>query len=65
MARSGRTPTSPRRPPRPARYGAEGIGLCRTEHMFLEDERLPIVRDAILVANLATRLKADATSARR
>src|SRR5438552_45050 len=29
-------------------YGAEGIGLCRTEHMFLGDERLPIVRRMIL-----------------
>src|SRR6266566_826118 len=38
-------------------YGAQGIGLCRTEHMFREGERLEIVRDAILVANLATRLK--------
>ena len=32
-------------------YGAQGIGLCRTEHMFREGERLDIVRDAILVAN--------------
>jgi pyruvate,orthophosphate dikinase len=39
-------------------YGAEGIGLCRTEHMFREGERLEIVRDAILVANQATRAKA-------
>ena len=38
-------------------YGAEGIGLCRTEHMFREGERLEIVRDAILVASLATRAK--------
>ena len=39
-------------------YGAEGIGLCRTEHMFREGERLEIVRDAILVAGVATRAKA-------
>ena len=39
-------------------YGAEGIGLCRTEHMFREGDRLEIVRDAILVANVATRAKA-------
>jgi pyruvate, orthophosphate dikinase len=39
-------------------YGAEGIGLCRTEHMFREGERLEIVRGAILVANQATRAKA-------
>ncbi len=29
-------------------YGAEGIGLCRTEHMFFEAERLPIVQNMIL-----------------
>jgi pyruvate,orthophosphate dikinase len=28
--------------------GAEGIGLCRTEHMFFEEERLPIVQQMIL-----------------
>ncbi|MEZ5180841.1 MAG: pyruvate, phosphate dikinase [Acidimicrobiales bacterium] len=30
------------------RYGAEGIGLCRTEHMFLAADRLPVVRRMIL-----------------
>jgi len=30
------------------RMGAEGIGLCRTEHMFLAEDRLPIVRRMIL-----------------
>jgi pyruvate,orthophosphate dikinase len=40
------------------RYGAQGIGLCRTEHMFREGERLDIVRGAILVAFQATRAKA-------
>jgi pyruvate,orthophosphate dikinase len=39
-------------------YGAQGIGLCRTEHMFREGERLEIVRGAILVAQRATRAKA-------
>jgi pyruvate, orthophosphate dikinase len=29
-------------------FGAEGIGLCRTEHMFLAEDRLPIVRRMIL-----------------
>jgi pyruvate, orthophosphate dikinase len=29
-------------------FGARGIGLCRTEHMFFADDRLPIVRDMIL-----------------
>ncbi len=33
------------------RLGAEGIGLCRTEHMFLGDDRLPIVRRMILAGN--------------
>ncbi|HVQ23104.1 MAG TPA: PEP/pyruvate-binding domain-containing protein, partial [Candidatus Saccharimonadia bacterium] len=43
-------------------YGAEGIGLCRTEHMFREGDRLEIVRGAILVANQATRAKAKAAT---
>ncbi len=36
-------------------YGAEGIGLCRTEHMFFEAVRLPIVQRMILAENLADR----------
>jgi pyruvate,orthophosphate dikinase len=43
-------------------YGAQGIGLCRTEHMFREGERLEIVRGAILVAHQATRAKAKRDS---
>jgi pyruvate,orthophosphate dikinase len=39
-------------------YGAEGIGLCRTEHMFREGERLEIVRAAILASGLAMRARA-------
>jgi len=31
-------------------FGAEGIGLCRTEHMFFQEERLPWVRRLILAA---------------
>ena len=30
------------------KFGAEGIGLCRTEHMFLGEDRLPVVRRMIL-----------------
>jgi pyruvate,orthophosphate dikinase len=30
------------------KHGAEGIGLCRTEHMFLAEDRLPVVRRMIL-----------------
>ncbi|MBE3073878.1 MAG: pyruvate, phosphate dikinase, partial [Actinobacteria bacterium] len=29
-------------------FGAQGIGLCRTEHMFMEEDRLPIVRRMIM-----------------
>jgi pyruvate, orthophosphate dikinase len=29
-------------------FGAEGIGLCRTEHMFMAEERLPVVRRMIM-----------------
>ncbi|MGE5543034.1 MAG: putative PEP-binding protein, partial [Bacillota bacterium] len=29
-------------------FGAEGIGLCRTEHMFMQADRLPIVQEMIL-----------------
>ena len=36
---------------RARRFGAQGIGLCRTEHMFFESERLPVVRSMILAAN--------------
>jgi len=43
-------------------YGAQGIGLCRTEHMFREGERLEIVRGAILVAFAATRAKTKANA---
>ncbi|MCH7905231.1 MAG: pyruvate, phosphate dikinase [Armatimonadetes bacterium] len=32
-------------------FGAQGIGLCRTEHMFFEADRLPIVQDMILAKN--------------
>jgi pyruvate,orthophosphate dikinase len=37
-------------------FGAEGIGLCRTEHMFFGDERLPVMQEMIL---------ADSESGRR
>ena len=38
----------PRDAQRAREYGAEGIGLCRTEHMFFESERLPYVQQMIL-----------------
>ncbi|MEP6977129.1 MAG: pyruvate, phosphate dikinase [Thermoleophilia bacterium] len=39
-------------------FGAEGIGLCRTEHMFMTDERLPVVREMILARDEDGRRKA-------
>lgn len=39
-------------------YGAVGIGLCRTEHMFFEQERLPIVQRMILSKTSADRTTA-------
>ena len=35
--------------------GAEGIGLCRTEHMFFEDERIPAIRQMILAESTEER----------
>ena len=31
-------------------FGAQGIGLCRTEHMFMAEDRLPVVREMILAS---------------
>ncbi|ACQ54165.1 pyruvate, phosphate dikinase [Clostridium botulinum] len=39
-------------------FGAEGIGLCRTEHMFFQEERIPAVREMILAKTEAQRRKA-------
>jgi pyruvate,orthophosphate dikinase len=38
----------PRDAARAKEFGAEGIGLCRTEHMFMEQDRLPIMQQMIL-----------------
>ncbi|MBC8495347.1 pyruvate, phosphate dikinase [archaeon] len=40
------------------KFGAEGIGLCRTEHMFFEGERIKAVREMILSPDLDGRKKA-------
>jgi pyruvate,orthophosphate dikinase len=48
----------PRDAQRARTYGAVGIGLCRTEHMFFEQERLPIVQRMILSKNSADRTTA-------
>jgi pyruvate, orthophosphate dikinase len=40
------------------KFGAEGIGLCRTEHMFFEGERIKAIREMILASDLESRQKA-------
>jgi pyruvate,orthophosphate dikinase len=42
----------PRDAERARKFGGQGIGLCRTEHMFFETERLPIVQQMILAETL-------------
>ncbi len=42
-------------------FGAQGIGLCRTEHMFFEGERITAIRQMIVADNLEDRKKALAT----
>ena len=39
-------------------FGAEGIGLCRTEHMFFEESRIEVVRQMILSNDVEARKKA-------
>lgn len=39
-------------------FGAEGVGLCRTEHMFFEADRIPAVREMIVSSTTAEREKA-------
>ncbi len=39
-------------------FGAEGIGLCRTEHMFFEADRIPAVREMIVSSTVEEREKA-------
>ena len=39
-------------------FGAQGIGLCRTEHMFFEGNRIDAMREMILAENIEARVKA-------
>ncbi len=48
---------SPRDAQQALDFGAEGIGLCRTEHMFFDEERIPAVRRMILSPDKETREK--------
>ena len=40
------------------KFGAEGVGLCRTEHMFFEGDRIEYVREMILADTVEERIKA-------
>ena len=39
-------------------FGAKGIGLCRTEHMFMAQDRLPVMQDMVVASTLEERLEA-------
>ncbi len=49
---------NPRDAKQAVEFGAEGIGLCRTEHMFFEDERIPKIRRMILADSVEERKEA-------
>ncbi|MDK2992320.1 MAG: pyruvate, orthophosphate dikinase [Clostridiales bacterium] len=48
----------PRDARKAAEYGAEGIGLCRTEHMFFDEDRIPAMREMIISKTEEQRRKA-------
>ncbi|MBC8355831.1 MAG: pyruvate, phosphate dikinase [Planctomycetes bacterium] len=49
---------SPEDSQRAREFGAEGIGLCRTEHMFFEGDRITAMREMILAEDVKSRRKA-------
>ena len=49
---------NPRDAKQAVEFGAEGIGLCRTEHMFFEEERIPAIRRMIMADTEAERREA-------
>ncbi|HIT52749.1 MAG TPA: pyruvate, phosphate dikinase [Candidatus Fimivicinus intestinavium] len=49
---------TPRDTAQAVKFGAEGIGLCRTEHMFFEGERIKAMREMIVAKDAETRKKA-------
>ena len=49
---------TPRDTKQAVEFGAEGIGLCRTEHMFFDEDRIPAVRKMILSNTVEERVKA-------
>jgi len=46
---------TPRDARQAVKFGAEGIGLCRTEHMFFDEDRIPAVREMIISETLEQR----------
>ena len=56
---------TPRDAERARNFGATGVGLCRTEHMFMERDRLPIVQEMILSAPRAEALQRELVRAQR
>ncbi|MCM8710420.1 pyruvate, phosphate dikinase [Clostridium sp. SYSU_GA19001] len=49
---------TPRDAQQAVKFGAEGIGLCRTEHMFFDENRIPAMREMIVAKNEEQRRKA-------
>ena len=49
---------NPRDAMQAVKFGAEGIGLCRTEHMFFEGDRIKAVREMIVAKDVESRKKA-------
>lgn len=49
---------NPRDAAQAVEFGAEGIGLCRTEHMFFEEKRIPAIRRMILADTVEERVEA-------
>ncbi|MDD4412988.1 MAG: pyruvate, phosphate dikinase [Oscillospiraceae bacterium] len=49
---------TPRDAAQAVKFGAEGIGLCRTEHMFFEGERIKAMREMIVAKDVESRKKA-------
>ncbi|SKA75676.1 pyruvate phosphate dikinase [Clostridium sp. USBA 49] len=49
---------TPRDAKQAVKFGAEGIGLCRTEHMFFDEDRIPAMREMIVSKNEEQRRKA-------
>jgi len=49
---------TPRDAKQARKFGAEGIGLCRTEHMFFEADRIPAIREMICAETVEQREKA-------